>query len=147
MVDPDTVSGIMMRLLKKKERSRIMKIGELSKETGVSIRSLRYYEKKNLIRPPRQENGYREYEESDIETVKAVQLFLKLGMNTEEIYQVLSCGDFQLAGNKECAQDAIDLYSERLISVREQINNLQEIELYLEKLMKYWEMKKEEGGD
>ncbi|MBS7426984.1 MULTISPECIES: MerR family DNA-binding transcriptional regulator [Virgibacillus] len=27
-----------------------MKIGELSKETGVSIRSLRYYEQKNLIR-------------------------------------------------------------------------------------------------
>ncbi|GGP11012.1 MerR family transcriptional regulator [Oceanobacillus neutriphilus] len=124
-----------------------MKIGELSKETGVSIRSLRYYEKKNLIRPPRQENGYREYEESDIETVKAVQLFLKLGMNTEEIYQVLSCGDFQFAENKECAQDAIDLYSERLINVREQINNLQEIEIHLEKLMKYWEMKKEESGD
>ncbi|MFD1412456.1 MerR family transcriptional regulator [Oceanobacillus jeddahense] len=119
-----------------------MKIGELSKETGVSIRSLRYYEKKNLIHPPRKENGYREYEESDIETVKAVQLFLKLGMNTEEIYHVLSCGDFQLAGNKECAQDAVDLYSERLISVREQIKHLQEIELHLEKLMKYWEMKK-----
>lgn len=124
-----------------------MKIGELSQETGVSIRSLRYYEKKNLIRPPRKENGYREYEESDIEKVKAVQLFLKLGMNTEEIYHVLSCGDFQLTGNKECAQDAIDLYSERLTNVHEQINHLQEIELHLEKLMKYWEMKKEESGD
>lgn len=38
-----------------------MKIGELSARTGVSIRSLRYYEQQGLLAPARHENGYREY--------------------------------------------------------------------------------------
>ncbi|TES54329.1 MerR family transcriptional regulator [Halalkalibacterium halodurans] len=50
-----------------------MKISELSKKTGVSIRSLRYYEQKRLLHPTRLKNGYREYDESDIENVKTVQ--------------------------------------------------------------------------
>ena len=38
-----------------------MKIGELAARTGVSIRSLRYYEQQGLLMPVRNENGYREY--------------------------------------------------------------------------------------
>ncbi|WP_152657977.1 MerR family transcriptional regulator [Oceanobacillus sp. CFH 90083] len=126
-----------------------MKIGQLSKETGVSIRSLRYYEQKSLIRPIRLENGYREYRESDIEKVKAVQLFMKLGMNTEEIYHVISCDNFQLTKNNGCAHDAVELYAERLANIREQIQHFQAIEQHLEKLLLFWEMEKEkeESGD
>ncbi|MEI3599142.1 MULTISPECIES: MerR family transcriptional regulator [unclassified Oceanobacillus] len=122
-----------------------MKIGELSKKTGVSIRSLRYYEQKNLIRPSRLENGYREFEKSDIEKVKAVQLFLKIGMNTDEIYHVLSCDDFHLTENNGCAHIAVELYSERLTNVRQQINYLQKIEHQLENLVDYWDKEKEKA--
>lgn len=38
-----------------------MKIGELAACTGVSIRSLRYYDQQGLLSPVRGENGYREY--------------------------------------------------------------------------------------
>lgn len=120
-----------------------MKIGELSKNTGVSIRSLRYYEQKNLIRPSRLENGYREFQESDIEKVNAIQLFLKIGMNTEEIFDVLSCDDFHFTEGNGCAHIAVDLYSERLINVRKQIQYLQKIEHQLESLVDYWETEKE----
>lgn len=51
-----------------------MKISELSNQRGVSTRSIRYYVKKRLIQPSRKENGYRVYEEQDIERVKAIQL-------------------------------------------------------------------------
>ncbi|GAB2538691.1 MerR family transcriptional regulator [Gracilibacillus alcaliphilus] len=120
-----------------------MKIGELSKRTGVSIRSLRYYEQKNLIRPSRLDNGYREFEESDIEKVKAVQLFLKIGMNTDEIYHVLACDDFHFTESNGCAHIAVELYSERLINVRKQIQHLQKIEHQLENLVDYWETEQE----
>ncbi|MBO0782775.1 MAG: MerR family DNA-binding transcriptional regulator, partial [Ktedonobacteraceae bacterium] len=39
-----------------------MNIGELARQTGVSIRSLRYYETKQLLSSQREENGYRSYE-------------------------------------------------------------------------------------
>jgi|SRR5690625_374902 len=120
-----------------------MKIGELSKKTGVSIRSLRYYEQKSLIQPSRLENGYREFQESDIEKVKAVQLFLKIGMNMDEIYHVLSCDDFDLTESNGCAHIAVELYAERLINVRKQIQYLQKIEQQLEELVDYWETENE----
>lgn len=43
-----------------------MHIRELSKVTGVSLRSLRYYEQKHLLSPARSENGYRIYEDIDV---------------------------------------------------------------------------------
>ncbi|WP_313800277.1 MerR family transcriptional regulator [Cytobacillus sp.] len=65
-----------------------MKISELSEYTGVSTRSIRYYEKKNLIKPSRTKNGYRVYDEQDIRRVKAIQFFLDIGLKTDE--QVLT---------------------------------------------------------
>lgn len=116
-----------------------MKIGELSSKTGVSIRSIRYYEEKNLIYPRRLENGYRVYGEKDVERVKAVQLFLELGLNTDEISPVISCGSFHpVDNNSDCASTALSLYREKLEKTREQINNLQEVERELENLIDFW---------
>lgn len=99
----------------------------------------------------RLENGYREFQESDIEKVNAIQLFLKIGMNTDEIYDVLSCDDFHFTESNGCAHIAVDLYSERLINVRKQIQYLQKIEQQLESHVDYWETEKEreklESGD
>ncbi|MGN0096335.1 MAG: MerR family DNA-binding transcriptional regulator [Corynebacterium sp.] len=44
-----------MRVIPGKESS--MQIGELSRQTGVSIRSLRYYEEQNLLHPARLSSG------------------------------------------------------------------------------------------
>lgn len=120
-----------------------MKISELAKKTGTSMRSLRYYEQKKLIHPYRLKNGYREFDESDIEKVKAIQLFLRLGMNTDEIYRVISCDHFETAESHGCAHSAVELYSSRLENVRKQLQRFQEIEKQLEKLLKYWETEKE----
>lgn len=89
----------------------IMKIGELSAKTGVSIRSIRYYEEKKLMNPKRLENGYRIYNEEDVERVKAVQLFLELGLSLDEIFPVISCGSFQpIDPHSDCAATALSLY-------------------------------------
>ncbi|UNK18828.1 MerR family transcriptional regulator [Paenibacillus sp. N3/727] len=123
-----------------------MKIGELSLKTGASIRSIRYYEEKKLIHPKRLENGYRIYSEKDMERVKAVQLFLDLGLNIEEIYPVLSCGSLHpVDNNSECASSAIFLYKEKLERTREQIKNLKEVESELEDLIKFWTKVKYQG--
>ena len=43
-----------------------MRIGELSRRTGVPERLLRYYEEQDLLHPQRLPSGYREYTEEDV---------------------------------------------------------------------------------
>jgi DNA-binding transcriptional MerR regulator len=68
-----------------------MRIGELAKRTGVSERSLRYYEEQELLNPARTPSGYRVYTESDVDVVRHVQMLLAAGLNTAFIREVLPC--------------------------------------------------------
>lgn len=68
-----------------------MRIGELAKRTGVSERSLRYYETQGLLEPKRRPSGYREYEESDVDTVRHIRVLLGAGLSTSFIAEVLPC--------------------------------------------------------
>lgn len=116
-----------------------MKISELSNQTGVSTRSIRYYEKKRLIQPSRKENGYRVYEEQDIERVKAIQLFLDIGLKTDEIQPVIACGSIEpMDGDWNCADAAITLYEEQLLKTRQQIEQLENSQRHLKELIEFW---------
>lgn len=68
-----------------------MRIGELSRRTGVHERLLRYYEQQGLIQPNRRPSGYREYSDSDIETVRRIRSLLAAGLSTNTIATVLPC--------------------------------------------------------
>lgn len=66
-----------------------MRIGELSRRTGISHRALRYYEEQGLLRPLRRPSGYREYCEADVLTVRRIRVLLAAGLNTATIADVL----------------------------------------------------------
>ncbi|MGY4919475.1 MerR family transcriptional regulator [Streptomyces sp. 900116325] len=68
-----------------------MRIGDLSRETAVSRRLLRYYEEQGLLQPKRRTNGYREYDESDIVAVRHIRVLLAAGLPTTVIAQILHC--------------------------------------------------------
>jgi DNA-binding transcriptional MerR regulator len=70
-----------------------MKIGELAERTGTSRRLLRYYEEQGLITPSRALNGYREYQESDVDIVLQIKGLLDAGLPTRIIQQLLPCLD------------------------------------------------------
>lgn len=57
-----------------------MRIGELSKAAGISEYTLRYYEKKGLIRVKRDDAGRRCYEESDVEWIRFLKRLKETGM-------------------------------------------------------------------
>ena len=62
-----------------------MKIGELSRRTGVSVRMLRYYEGEGLLAPQRTESGYRDYGPAEEQTVRRIKLLGAAGMTLETI--------------------------------------------------------------
>ena len=68
-----------------------MKIGELSRRTGVSVRMLRYYEGEGLLAPQRTDSGYRDYGPAEEETVRRIKLLGAAGMTLETIQQLLPC--------------------------------------------------------
>jgi DNA-binding transcriptional MerR regulator len=68
-----------------------MKIGELSRRTGVSVRMLRYYEGQGLLAPQRTESGYRDYGLGEEEVVRRIKLLGSAGLTLETIQQLLPC--------------------------------------------------------
>ncbi|MCT4352026.1 MerR family transcriptional regulator [Streptomyces sp. Je 1-79] len=73
-----------------------MLIGELARRTGVSARLLRYYEEQGLLEAGRGSNGYRDYAEEAVTTVRQVRALLSAGLSTEVIRAVLPCARGEL---------------------------------------------------
>ena len=68
-------------------RGELMKIKEVSEQCGLSSKSIRYYEAMGLLDVERSENGYREYDASQIERLKEIRLFRDLFIPIEDIRQ------------------------------------------------------------
>lgn len=68
-----------------------MRIGEVSRRSGVSARSLRYYESHGLIQAARSDNGYRTYGEEAVERARIAHLLFELGVQRDLVRSVLAC--------------------------------------------------------
>lgn len=68
-----------------------MRIGELSRRTGVSERSLRYYETQGLLTAERTPGGHREYAEGAVDRVVRIQKLYAAGLCSSKIAQLLPC--------------------------------------------------------
>ncbi|UNZ19830.1 MerR family transcriptional regulator [Streptomyces sp. 891-h] len=68
-----------------------MRIGELAQATGVSARSLRYYEEQGLIRSNRTVGGWRDFDASMTERVVLIQHLLAAGLCSATIGELLPC--------------------------------------------------------
>ncbi|UQS23751.1 MerR family transcriptional regulator [Amycolatopsis thermalba] len=70
-----------------------MRIGELSQRTETPRRLLRYYEEQGLIVSRRLPNGYRDYDEYNVDRVLQIRGLLDAGLPTRIINQILPCLD------------------------------------------------------
>ena len=68
-----------------------MRIGELARRTGVSERSLRYYEAEGLLRAERTAGGQRRYGEWAVDRVIRIQALYAAGLCSKKIVQLLPC--------------------------------------------------------
>lgn len=68
-----------------------MRIGELARRTGVSERSLRYYETQGLLRAERTPGGHRDYPEAAVDRVIRIQELFAAGLHSSKIAQLLPC--------------------------------------------------------
>ncbi|WP_328910746.1 MerR family transcriptional regulator [Streptomyces sp. NBC_00234] len=68
-----------------------MRIGELARRTGVSERSLRYYETQGLLAADRTPGGHRDYPAGAVDRVIRIQEFYAAGLCSSKIVQLLPC--------------------------------------------------------
>lgn len=74
-----------------------MRIGDLAAATGVSVRSLRYYEEQGLLAADRTPSGQRTYGPAAVERVGLVQQLFGAGLPSRTIVQLLPCVDAGVA--------------------------------------------------
>jgi DNA-binding transcriptional MerR regulator len=68
-----------------------MRIGELARRTGVSERSLRYYEQQGLLAADRTPGGQRDYPEQAVDRVIRIQELFAAGLHSKKIALLLPC--------------------------------------------------------
>jgi len=125
-----------------------MNIGELARQTGVSIRSLRYYETKQLLSSQREENGYRIYDQTALERVRLIQFYLSLGLSTTEIFDIVFCGQPDDVASlcdgtdlSSCPEE-MDFYQEKLAEIEAHIASLEKAKTYLKQRLTRWHAEK-----
>ena len=65
-----------------------MNIAEVERRTGLTRANIRFYEKEGLVAPARSANGYRDYTEADVETLRKVRLLRQLRLSVADIRAV-----------------------------------------------------------
>ena len=82
-----------------KERKDLkMKISEVAKFTGVTIRTLHYYDEIGLLKPSKiTESGYRLYSMEDIEVLQQILFFRELDFPLNEIKEIMNNPNYNKA--------------------------------------------------
>ncbi|GAA3456138.1 MerR family transcriptional regulator [Dactylosporangium matsuzakiense] len=70
-----------------------MRIGDVARATGVSVRALRYYEEQQLLAPVRSVSGQRLFAPSAVERVQLIQTLFAAGLSSRSIHGLLPCVD------------------------------------------------------
>lgn len=82
-----------------------MKINELSKQTGINLETIHYYEKIGVLpEPKRQANGYRFYDENSLQLPHFIKICRSLGFSIEDIKRCggsINCAAVRKCGAKD----------------------------------------------
>ncbi len=103
----------------------MLKVGELARRTGLTVRTLHHYDEIGLLKPSaRSEAGYRLYDRSDILRLHRIQGLQRLGLSLAEIGPVLAKGRADLADIIDRQIVALDRQAAQAARLRNQLSRL-----------------------
>ena len=106
--------------------------GELAKQAGVNVETLRFYERKGLLpKPPQRASGYREYPTESVGLIRFIKRAQELGFSLAEVRELLA---LRVRPGVSCAE-VRGTAERKAIEVREKIADLRAIERALKKLI------------
>ncbi|MEP7340160.1 MAG: heavy metal-responsive transcriptional regulator [Acidobacteriota bacterium] len=114
-----------------------MRIGKLAHLSGVSADTLRHYERKGLLKPLRQSNGYREYPAQAVTRVRMIRSALAIGFRLDDLARIFKVRD---AGGAPCRQ-VRQMAAAKLDEVETLLGELTAMRGELRGLLKDWDQR------
>lgn len=112
-----------------------MKTGELAKQAGVNVQTVRFYERQGLLpEPPRRESGYRIYSSGDLHRLRFIRQAKVLGFSLKEIATILRMRE---RGRCPCGE-VTRIGKRHLQELREQIGRMRRFYADLSRAVKAW---------
>jgi DNA-binding transcriptional MerR regulator len=130
-----------------------LQIGEVAERTGVTQRTLRFYEEKGLLRPPsRMEGGFRLYSEDDVKRVEKIRKLQDLlGISLADIKEMVDAEailrelraqyrpEAELPEKRRHLEKAIEVTQAQYAIVQQKVSQMREMETQLEERLKLFE--------
>lgn len=112
-----------------------MQIGELAQQAGVTVQTVRFYERRRLLPEPlRKQSGYRQYGENELKQLRFIRQAKSLGFSLDEIREII-----RSRGRGECpCTDVIAMAERHLHDVSEQLEKLEKFKQELCRSIKHW---------
>ncbi len=104
-------------------------IGKLATTTGVSVETVRYYERRGLIAQPPNNGGYRRYGAEHVERLAFIRRAQRIGFSLDEISELLALND--MTDHRQARQ----LAETKIATINERINHLQQMQRALKHLV------------
>lgn len=123
-----------------------LQIGEVAERTGVTQRTLRFYEEKGLLKPPsRMDGGFRLYSEEDVKRVDKIRRLQELlGVSLADIKEMVEAEqvlreiraqyrpEAELAEKRRQLERAIEVTQSQHVIVKQKTKQMREMETQLE---------------
>ena len=100
-----------------------MLLNEIVKEVGMTKRAIKYYEEKGLLSVKKDVNGYRNYTKEDVETLKKISIYRKLGICIDDIKKLLETNDKRIL---------LDVYHQKLQEKQMQESELEALKDFID---------------
>lgn len=109
-----------------------MLIKDFAEKFHIQADTIRYYEKENLLKPKRQANGYRDYDEDCEKQLQFIIVLKQLGFTIKEIQQLLRLKDQPLSS--DCNSSTVSLFEQKITNIEEKIQFYQQALNVLQKI-------------
>jgi DNA-binding transcriptional MerR regulator len=117
-----------------------LRIGQVSRQSGMSIDAIRYYEKEGLLKSPaRSAGGFRLYPPSAVDQLAFIRKAQEMGLTLKEIKKIMCCGD---KGLEPCCDLTVDLFTAKIKQFEAKISELQRMKKKMKSVLGGWVKKK-----
>lgn len=110
-----------------------MTIGKLAKEAGVGVETVRFYERKGLIRKPQKRDaGFRTYSQEEVSRIRFIRRAQELGFTLREVKELVELQSKRKMTGGQVQKKADD----KIIEIQQKISDLKKMEESLRQLSK-----------
>lgn len=107
-------------------------IGKLAQASAVGIETIRFYERKELIKQPKKQGTFRYYPPELIDRIKFIKRSQELGFTLKEVKELL---ELKIRNQSKCS-DVLEKTNKKIIEINEKIKDLKKMKKSLDGLAK-----------